>query len=322
MRQILLELVRRGHDPDPVCRGLGFAASDLESDSLRVSYAQASALIRRALPLLGGAQAGLRLGACLNPVTWRCCYLGLLAAADSRAMLDLAVEFLPSTGRFLRIHGEDSADAYAVVIDPRFDDPAVFAFLVDLTFASLARIGRQVVGPAFGPISIAFTAARPAGAVLHAQSFQCPVAFGQTDNRMRFSHQLSLLATADTLVACAMQQALRLQHAVFPAVSSLVTTVTLAVRTSLHATAPLQSIAASVHLTERTLRRRLQAAGLSFAAILDAERRTRALQLLRDGHLPLAEVAAATGFADVRGLRRATMRWTGLTARQIQAAPR
>ncbi len=316
-----MELARRGHDPQPVCRGLGFEAADVESDSLRVSYAQASQLIRRALPLLGGVQSGLQLGERLNPVTWRCCYLGLLASADSRAMLDLAVEFLPSTGQFVRIHGEDSAEAYSVVIDPRFDDPAVFAFLVELTFASLARIGRQVVGPAFGPVSIALTATRPADVGLLAQSFHCPVAFGQTDNRMRFSHCLSLLASADTLVARSMRQALRLQHAVLPAVSSLVTTVTLAVRASLHATAPLQAIAASVHLTERTLRRRLVAAGLTFATILDAERRTRALQLMRDGHLSIAEVAAATGFADVRSLRRATMRWTGLTTRQVQASP-
>ncbi|MDH4390069.1 MAG: helix-turn-helix domain-containing protein [Aquabacterium sp.] len=74
-------------------------------------------------------------------------------------------------------------------------------------------------------------------------------------------------------------------------------------------------------MTERTLRRRLVAAGLTFATILDAERRTRALQLMRDGHLSIAEVAVATGFADARSLRRATRRWTGLTTRQFQAAP-
>ena len=318
VRRIVSEMVKRGIDTASLFRGLGFEAVDLEWPELRISYEQVSKVIRRALPLLGDPQIALRLGASANLVSWGFCFVGLMASSKSRAVLEFAIDFLPSTGRFLCIHGQDDGRQFSVVADARFDDADVYAFLVDATFASLMKVCRQVVGKTYGPVSVEFAVERPTNAALYEEIFCCPVLFERESNRMNFSLTLVPVASADSLVAKRSREFLALQQGGASAVSDLEALVIRAIRSHLRSVPALGDIAASIHLTERTLRRRLAQAGLAFATILDQERMRLALQLIRDGRLPLATVAKEAGYADARSLRRATLRWIGQTPTQVK----
>ena len=86
-----------------------------------------------------------------------------------------------------------------------------------------------------------------------------------------------------------------------------------ALRVDLRSPPTMAAIAASINVSERTLRRRLVDADLSYAGLLDQERMRRALGLLGASEAPMARVAAEAGFSDARSLRRATKRWTGQT---------
>jgi AraC-like DNA-binding protein len=66
-----------------------------------------------------------------------------------------------------------------------------------------------------------------------------------------------------------------------------------------------------LHLSERTLRRHLAAAGRVFREIHDQLRTERALELLSAGALSVAEIGSEIGFSDAREFRRAFKRWTG-----------
>jgi AraC-like DNA-binding protein len=67
-----------------------------------------------------------------------------------------------------------------------------------------------------------------------------------------------------------------------------------------------------VNVSERTLRRRLQAQDTRFRALRDSTRDERARDLLAQTSMTVAEVAAAVGYADARAFRRAFKRWTGV----------
>ena len=85
----------------------------------------------------------------------------------------------------------------------------------------------------------------------------------------------------------------------------------------------MADIADELHVTERTLRRQLAAAGTGFKQLHDQVRHERARDLLRERDLPIAQVGASIGFRDAREFRRAFKRWTGTTpsqARDVQAA--
>jgi AraC-like DNA-binding protein len=65
-----------------------------------------------------------------------------------------------------------------------------------------------------------------------------------------------------------------------------------------------------VHVSPRTLRRRLREEGTTFQALADDTLRELAEELLR-GEAPIATVADRHGYADAVAFTRAFKRWTG-----------
>lgn len=75
----------------------------------------------------------------------------------------------------------------------------------------------------------------------------------------------------------------------------------------------LSAIARRLHLSERSLQRRLDDEGTRFADLVDEVRRELALRYIADERLALGEVAYLLGFAEPSPFHRAFKRWTGTT---------
>lgn len=75
---------------------------------------------------------------------------------------------------------------------------------------------------------------------------------------------------------------------------------------------PLAEVASHLHLSPRTLHRRLEDEGSSFQAIKDALRRDMAISRLSKTPQPIADIAADLGFADASAFYRAFVGWTGI----------
>ena len=73
----------------------------------------------------------------------------------------------------------------------------------------------------------------------------------------------------------------------------------------------LAALAQALKLSTATLRRRLEDEGSSWGGLKDEVRRDRALQLLAEGELPVADIAARLGFNDASTFYRAFRKWTG-----------
>lgn len=74
----------------------------------------------------------------------------------------------------------------------------------------------------------------------------------------------------------------------------------------------LDEIADRLHLSPRTLHRRLEEEGASFRAIKDALRRDMALARLSKSRDSIARIAADLGYADTSAFYRAFVDWTGM----------
>jgi AraC-like DNA-binding protein len=75
----------------------------------------------------------------------------------------------------------------------------------------------------------------------------------------------------------------------------------------------VDQVAASMHLSARTLKRRLAAQGVTFSTLLDSHRREKALLLLRSHRLSIDEISDRLGYSTVPNFIRAFRRWTGKT---------
>jgi AraC-like DNA-binding protein len=73
----------------------------------------------------------------------------------------------------------------------------------------------------------------------------------------------------------------------------------------------MQHVANNLHLSVRSLQRRLREEGTSFSEIVDSVRRSLAMTYLVEADLGASEIAHRLGFADVSSFHRAFRRWTG-----------
>lgn len=97
-----------------------------------------------------------------------------------------------------------------------------------------------------------------------------------------------------------------------------------ALRDALPASLSLAAVARILHMSPRTLHRRLEDEGSSFQATKDALRRDVAIDCLAKTGQGLTQIAAELGFADSAAFYRAFVRWTGMAPahyrRRLQAA--
>lgn len=80
----------------------------------------------------------------------------------------------------------------------------------------------------------------------------------------------------------------------------------------------VESAAVELHMSVRTLHRRLRAAGVSYQALVDDARRERAAVLMLDARLRLGDVAAMLGYSDPANFSRAYRRWYGRNPRDAR----
>ncbi|HKP58874.1 MAG TPA: helix-turn-helix domain-containing protein [Polyangiales bacterium] len=80
----------------------------------------------------------------------------------------------------------------------------------------------------------------------------------------------------------------------------------------------LGSLARALHMSQRTLRRRLSEHGTSYQTLLDEVRAGVARKLVEQAAQPFELIAHQTGFADTSSFFHAFKRWTGKTPAQFR----
>jgi len=81
-----------------------------------------------------------------------------------------------------------------------------------------------------------------------------------------------------------------------------------------------EKIADALHMSTRSLHRKLTSAGISFKTLLDNTRRDLALQYIRQSNLSIADITYNLGFYDASSFSRAFKRWTGRSPAKYRKA--
>ena len=186
--------------------------------------------------------------------------------------------------------------------------------LTDLCFAWVLAIARHGTGTHLSPLRIEFARRRSYQKPLQ-RHFGCPILFGATRNAMVFrasdaelpfvTRNLDLLA----MLAPQIDEELKLHNGeeTFPE------RVRAAIQKRLIGHRPkMQDIARELHLSSRTLQRRLQDAGYSFQQVLEEARHQLARHYLNHSMLELTETAYLLGYEDANSFVRAFRTWEGV----------
>jgi AraC-like DNA-binding protein len=315
VRTLATVLTGRGIPSQRLFLGLGFGEDELVHPAFRLSYEQLRTVVARALELTRDDALGLATGAVQSVVSWGLPGLAMLTCETLQDSLAYVFEHLGDAGSPLYADYAAEGSTIVVRMDPRFTDLEVARFLADEAFASCVAVVRQLVGAGFQPSWLELAYPSPARAQAYEAFFRCPIRFGAGANRAGLDVRWlgTRLAFYDPLNSRPLRAQLSELLPRPPGKVDVLESLSRRLRTTLDERVLLHELARDFSLSERTMRRRLAALGVSFRGLLDEARRERAEELLKRSAMPMAELAVELGFADVRSFRRAFKRWTGGT---------
>lgn len=176
--------------------------------------------------------------------------------------------------------------------------------------------GRRAIGEEFAPREVRVTHPRPARVSEHERIFRAPVHFGCPRNELVLDRALlerpqrhaepRLLTMLDRQLGGLLERR--------PEPHGFIDDVMRCMLDQLPDQEPTNAlVAARLHMSPRTLQRRLLGEGTNFAAVLSELRREHALRYLQNPEVATGEVGFLLGFKDVTAFHRAFKRWTGTT---------
>jgi AraC-like DNA-binding protein len=292
----------------------GVDVEALSKADSRVPVSTVVRIIQRARTLTGEPGLGFHLGLKLGIAAHGQLGLAAMTCSTLRDSILLAQMFAPTRTTALSFQLEEDGNEARIVIQEHADlgsarDVLVFALLV-----SLWKIGNLVTGSEMtGRVDVAFPEP-PYFSRFHA-GVPGEIHFNRPRHAMRFDRELldQPLVTADRAASAVARQELERQLALIGPPTDVLERVKQFLGDTGGGYRSIAGVAKLMHVSERTLKRRLAERGETFSKLLEAERHARAMQLLRVGTLSVEEIADRLGYSDAANFTRAFRRWTGKT---------
>lgn len=321
-------VVAATHDPEEleaICRAGDITLADLEDAGRKLSLEQNCAIMDAALRISGDPCLGLHVGERTTPTV-----LGLTghimeSSKDVITALRNVQQFTRAFTQLYDFRVEESGEEVGYCCEPLpvWDDisPETARHSVDIAFAGLLHILRLLTGHHFRPLRAEYRYGRIADLTEHERVLHCRPEFGRARTAIVFSradtdrpiigYDRELNETLKTLLDQKMRQSAQGMD--------LRGRVRETIMRNLQFTFPtLEDIAEHMHLTARTLQRKLADEGTSFREVSDTIKEELARNLLNNPNLSLGEIAGKLGYSEATSFQRAFRQWTGLTPTEFR----
>ena len=184
------------------------------------------------------------------------------------------------------------------------------------------RFPSWLIGQRIPLRQVAFEFAPPAHQAEYYLMFPCPMQFEAQSNQLVFDAALldaPVVQTPETLRAHLQRAPLDwfVRQAYYQAYTRRVMDY---LEQPGQLDADINQTAQALHLTERTLRRKLMAEGTGFQTLKENMRRDLALHYLNQPSLPIARIAQQLGFSEASAFTRAFKNWTGASPKTYRDA--
>lgn len=306
----------QGRDPARWFAGSALTPENCVDPDARLSFREVTHIVRAALrDFPKGWPLGLAVGSRITMPAMGALGFSLMSSPDLAAAADLGARYHPVSGSLMDVSCRMAQGEFLLEAHERFELPDLRRFLCEKFFASALAATRALAGEAYAPLRLELAYPAPPGADAYRRLFRCPVQFSATRHCLATDPAV-LRRRIATGSASGQAEALRLCEARMPRRTVLpdeLASLQAWLRQRLGAAPRATEAAQALGCSERTLRRRLSQAGISFRLLHDRLRAERAQKRLGDARVSVGEVAGELGFSDEREFRRAYKRWTGHT---------
>ncbi|MFZ5757555.1 MAG: AraC family transcriptional regulator [Pseudomonadota bacterium] len=304
----------------PLLAGTGISPQQLFQLDEYLSLPDQVTIIRNALRLSGNPALGLQMGSRMHLAAHGPVGIAAYTSATLGEATDTLVRHQNIRGQFAGMTYEHDTAHSRLVFNLRVPYDEVGIFLIEALVASAQSSmeflsGRHIEG---ARIELAYPA--PAHAALYGQYLHAPFRFDAERTLLEIPRALESmpLPFADPVAKQQAEQQCEQIAAELQLRGSFAQRVTGVLRNNPGQLWTLEDVARSLHLSSRTLIRRLKDEGSSYQQLLDTEQQRLARIYLDNPRHTVESVAAALGYHDVSTFRRAFKRWFGIPPSEYQ----
>jgi AraC-like DNA-binding protein len=317
-------LAARGIPAERVLAGSDLPLEAIADPKARITPEVLARLLQRGIELTGDRSLALELGLSLKPTSHGLLGYAMMCAQTLREACEIGTRYLGIRASPWRVHVFVEGDRAVMQFDEYLKLGAMRTLVLESLLGGVVRLGEFLLGHSFAHPEIEFCAdypEQPHHARFHARMprvrYSCPKLQARfpaawLDRPLRFAEP----STCREAVAV-LDQELRLAES-----DDWVERTRALLADPDNGYPDLRDAAARLHVSTRTLRRRLHARGTTFHTLRDEARLARAITLLAQSPLSIDAIAHQLGFSDLTGFSRAFRRWAGQPPRVYRAAHR
>jgi len=288
----------------------GFDPEALEGPTARCPLANAGRLWELAVAATGDVALGLKVASHLKHTTFHALSYGLCASSTLKEAFERVQRYCHVASDAVEYELLKCGSDYQVVIKTRVELPFES---MDALVAAHVRMCRSMLGREFSPLLVELRRPRPTPCEDFERLLRAPLRFGAPQNRLVFDAESverpleggnpELAHHSDVI---ALQYITRIER------DDIRGRVREALLQRLEGREPSQEeIAERLHVSARTLQRKLADSGTTYKEILDETRHTLALAYLSEPQHSVNEITYLLGFSSGSCFTRAFRRWTG-----------
>ncbi|HCF25271.1 MULTISPECIES: AraC family transcriptional regulator [unclassified Novosphingobium] len=296
-----------GINPRPLLSEQGLDAALLANPEQLIPARAAVRLLERSAEAAGCMTLGLRMAEGRLLANLGATSLLIAHQPNLRAALAALIEFRGRINSTLMLNVEERRDVVILREDFILSRPEPARQSANLVLAVLVRLCAAVLGPGWAPQLACFTHPSPPAAdrAVFARMFGCPLQFDSefTGLVVATADLDRANARADTHLASHARQLL--DTAMRPAASTTAEHVDQLIRLLLPSgRASIQTCAASLGHSVRTLQRLLDTDGTSFSQLLNRARMQLAVEFLANPRMRVTDVAEILGYGSIGAFTR------------------
>ena len=309
-----------GQDPEPLIVAAGLDAEQLADPNTRFPMLRMQKLWKLAIEASGDPCLGLVAARQFQPAMLHGLGLAWLVSDTLLDAFGRLTRYARLINSALDFRLEEQADAILVTMLPEVLPPDFEYAALDLGMAAFVRMCQITAGHPVRPLHTTLQRSKPACFERFDEFFGESIEYGAPINRLCFDRQLLTrhLASANPELARINDQVVVDYLARFDRAS-----IAMQVRSRIIHQLPdgiprQEAIADTLHVSLRSLQRRLKEEDTSFKDLLEETRRQLALQYLRDSRRSIGEITYLLGFSEPSNFTRAFKRWTGKSPAQYR----
>jgi len=311
-----------GHDSAAVFRSAGLDPTKLGNADARYPVEGMRKLWQLAAEVSGDPYFGLEAARFWHPTTLNALGYSWMASDSLRDALTRMSRYGRLVNSVAQMTLEEYEQEVAFAISAPQSSTMVSNEAIDAALATMVTMCRVSYGDSFNPLRVITQRPELEDPARYYEFFRCPIEFSAEANVLYFSKDAleKHLPTANPRLAGVSDQVVAEYLARFDKGSTAIRVRAKLIDLLSAGEFSQQEVANNLHMSLRTLQRKLAEEDTSYKEILKETRRELANQYLRQGYLSVSEVTYLLGFSEPSNFARAFKRWTGHTPSEFRAA--